>query len=101
MMKRAIDAVVCVVLLAASGTIAYEALKPSAVSVRHAVMIPSGPVSLEGVSFKGAATAPVVMLAFSDSQCPFSAAFTRDTLPTIVSRYVDAETSRSVSDYFL
>ena len=88
MMKSLMDAGVCLGLLAASGMIAYEALNPSPVSVRRAVMIPSQPVSLEGVSFKGAANAPVVMLAFSDSECPFSADFTRNTLPTIVARYV-------------
>jgi protein-disulfide isomerase len=36
----------------------------------------------------GDRTAPVTMIEFADLQCPFCGAYTRDTLPTLVKRYV-------------
>jgi protein-disulfide isomerase len=67
--------------------VTYEALSPTVVPVRRAVTVPSKPVSLEGVSFRGPANASVIMLVFSDSQCPFSAGFARNTLPAILGRH--------------
>lgn len=42
----------------------------------------------------GKVDAPVVMLAYSEFQCPFCGKFARDTEPTLVQRYVDAGTLR-------
>ncbi len=38
----------------------------------------------------GSPKAPVTMVEFADLQCPFCAQYTRDTLPTLVKRYVRA-----------
>ncbi len=37
----------------------------------------------------GAVDAPVVMLAYSEFQCPFCGKFARDTEPTLINKYVD------------
>lgn len=42
----------------------------------------------------GDVDAPVVMIAFSDFRCPFSAQFSRETEPQLIDRYVDAGTLR-------
>ncbi|MFY9913679.1 MAG: DsbA family protein [Nocardioidaceae bacterium] len=42
----------------------------------------------------GKVDAPVVMLAYSDFQCPFCGKFARDTEPTLVDKYVDDGTLR-------
>lgn len=42
----------------------------------------------------GEADAPVVMLAYSDFQCPFCGKFARDTEPTLVDKYVKDGTLR-------
>ena len=39
---------------------------------------------------KGDVDAPVVMIEWSDFQCPFCAAFALDTMPTLVDEYVEA-----------
>ncbi|MCK1795562.1 thioredoxin domain-containing protein [Streptomyces sp. XM4193] len=38
---------------------------------------------------RGAADAPVVMIEYSDFQCPFCGKFARDTKPSLVRKYVD------------
>jgi protein-disulfide isomerase len=50
--------------------------------------LPSFPVSLVGAATKGQASAPVVLLAFSDFECPFCRRFAMDTLPAIDREYV-------------
>lgn len=43
---------------------------------------------------RGAADAPVVMVMYSEFQCPFCGKFARDTEPELVSRFVDDGTLR-------
>ena len=52
---------------------------------------PSEPVevSLDNDSMKGDKNAPVTIVEFSDFECPFCARFYNDTLPDILSEYVD------------
>ena len=42
----------------------------------------------------GEVDAPVVMLAYSEFQCPFCGKFARDTAPTLIEKYVEAGTLR-------
>jgi len=46
-------------------------------------------VELGDSYFKGDANAPVTIVEFSDYECPFCARFAKQTLPSIVSNYVD------------
>jgi len=46
-------------------------------------------VSLDDDPFKGNADAPVIMVEFSDFQCPFCLRFYEQTLPAIMENYVD------------
>ncbi len=43
---------------------------------------------------RGDVDAPVVMIAYSEFQCPFCGKFARDTEPTLVEKYVDEGTLR-------
>jgi len=52
------------------------------------VQVPSDPVPLLGSKI-GPRLAPVAMVVFTDFQCPYCGRFGRDTLPEIVTRYVD------------
>jgi protein-disulfide isomerase len=42
-----------------------------------------------GNAVKGAATAKVALVEFSDYECPFCARYTRDTLPQLMRDYID------------
>ena len=62
---------------------------PQAPNGRSTPPVPTEPVSLEGAPLLGAATAPVVMLQFSDFECSFCAKFVIDVWPQIKAAYVD------------
>jgi protein-disulfide isomerase len=51
--------------------------------------LPTAPVSVVDAVSKGNALAPIAMIVYSDFQCPFCKRFARETLPTLVARYVD------------
>ncbi|OGN03305.1 MAG: hypothetical protein A2655_00550 [Candidatus Yanofskybacteria bacterium RIFCSPHIGHO2_01_FULL_43_42] len=53
-------------------------------------------VSVDDDSFLGKKSAPVVVVEFSDFQCPFCRSFWRDTLPLIKSEYIDTGKVRFV-----
>jgi protein-disulfide isomerase len=50
--------------------------------------IPTAPVSIEDAPLRGNRDARIVIVEFSDFQCPFCALFSRDTLPLLEKRYV-------------
>jgi protein-disulfide isomerase len=65
--------------------------KPSApVSARPPVPVPTAPVTLEAAPSLGSAGASVVMLIFSDFECPFCARFAAEVMPPLKSQYVDS-----------
>lgn len=51
--------------------------------------LPSEPFSLDGVTQVGNRDAKVVVVEFSDFQCPYCARFASDTLPELRRRYID------------
>ena len=53
-------------------------------------------VSTDDDAYLGDKDAPVVMIEFSDFQCPFCRSFWRDTLPLIKSEYIDTGKVRFV-----
>jgi protein-disulfide isomerase len=52
-------------------------------------VLPAEPLSLEGAQFRGNLTAKVVLLEYSDFQCPYCGRFARETLPDLQRQYVD------------
>src|SRR5262245_41895989 len=53
------------------------------------IAIPAAPVSISGAVLKGSQRAAVVLLEFSDFECPYCGQFARTSLPTIIKEYVD------------
>jgi len=53
-------------------------------------------VSIDDDAMKGDKNAPVTIVEFSDFECPFCSRFYRDTLPDILSEYVDKGKARFV-----
>ena len=76
----ALMAVTCVALIWA----ALHAPQP----IDRTPPIPREPVSLDGAAVKGRDTAPVVVIAFADYQCPACRKFETDTLPRLETAYI-------------
>jgi protein-disulfide isomerase len=62
--------------------------------------LPLDPVSLTGAIFDGDERAPVVLLQFSEFQCPYCAAFAQQTLPTLRERYIQTGQVRMAFRHF-
>lgn len=50
--------------------------------------LPTSPISLEGVHTKGATAAKIVLVEFSDFECPYCGRFARETWPELEKQYV-------------
>ena len=55
---------------------------------RPAPPLPQEPVSLEGAALRGSTTARVALIEYLDVQCPYCAAFVRETLPALEEQYI-------------
>ena len=60
------------------------------------VSIPDKAVEIAGLPTEGRPDAPVVLIEFSDFECPYCGVFARDTYPTIRDEYVGAGSVRMV-----
>ena len=56
---------------------------------KAATELPKEPVSLEGAPARGNRSARIVVIEYSDFQCPYCGQFARETLPEIEKKYVD------------
>jgi protein-disulfide isomerase len=86
--KTALDVTASVVLIAAAVVLVVVSL-----SIRQSRSeppnIPDRPISIAGVTTRGSPEAPVVVVMFSDFQCPYCGQLARDVLPVLLERYVD------------
>ena len=55
---------------------------------RAEIPIPKEPVSFRGAARMGSPTAPVVMVLYSEFQCPYCRAFAKDTFPKVAEEYI-------------
>src|SRR6266849_2191958 len=85
-----LDIAASIAMIGAAGTVAWPILHGSGGrAVRPAVTIPTEPLSLEGAPILGSASARVVIVEFSDFECPFCAKFVSETLPSLKHKYID------------
>ncbi|MEZ5318728.1 MAG: thioredoxin domain-containing protein [Vicinamibacterales bacterium] len=80
---------VCLVILWDRGQRAEPSRTPPSAPARSApAPLPEEPIDIGTAASRGAVSAPVGLLIFSDFQCPFCQRFATDTLPLIDSEYV-------------
>jgi protein-disulfide isomerase len=88
-----LDVVATLAMIVAAGTLLWRTLGTSpqtgAAANAPAVEVPKEPLALDGLNLLGDPSAQVVLLIFSDFQCPFCARFNSDTMPTLKKRFVD------------
>ena len=91
-LKTVLDTVATLAMLVTAVVLLWIFLRPApapAAPSRAAIPVPAEPLSLDGAPLLGAVTAPVVMIEFSDFQCPFCGKATKETLPELRAAYVD------------
>jgi len=86
--RAALDVVTSVVLIGAAVTLVSLHLSNRARAARPEPKIPEDPISIDKAASKGSQSAPVVMIVFSDFQCPFCGRFARDVLPDLERDYI-------------
>ena len=85
--RNGLDAIATLGMIAASAAIIWTTMGRG--PAEAGLPLPSEPVSLEGVATKGSTSAKVVLIEYSDFQCPFCAQLAANTLPEIRAKYVD------------
>jgi len=86
--------------IVAAGSLVYavffapkrEAANPPAganASRRGEVPIPATPISLQGAALRGSDTAKIVILEYSDVQCPYCGKFARETFGQLDAKYIN------------
>ena len=90
-LRSVLDVGSSLAFIIAAGAIVWSIFRPEgpAPPARPSVPIPTEPVSFDGAATMGSAAAPVVILIFSDFECPFCAQFALETLPTLKTDYAD------------
>jgi protein-disulfide isomerase len=97
--RSALDVLATVAMIAAAGVLLWNHVYGTPSPSNAAPSTPSapvGPVSIAGAATLGAHDARVVLLEFSDFQCPFCGQFARDTMPLVRREYVDTGRVRIV-----
>ena len=89
-----VDLLVAVVLLVAASLVVWNNWPRSAVDTSRP--IPTTPVSIANDAHIGYSTAQVVVVEYSDFQCPFCGTFARDTFPAVKKRLIDTRQVRWV-----
>jgi protein-disulfide isomerase len=90
--RAMLDVAVTAAMLAASAAVVWSVFRPDDLPspVRPpAAQLPEIPVSLAQTPQLGSPDARLVLLIFSDFQCPFCARYASETLPVLKARYVD------------
>jgi len=92
--REALDGVTTVVVLCVAGLVAWDILGRSAPATtvvppeRRVVALPAEPLSLDGAQLEGEPRADVVVIEYSDFQCPYCRQFAKTTLPRLKKAYV-------------
>ena len=85
--RHLLDIATTIAMLVASGVLVWAALRNQG-SVASAVVVPAQPIPLADASLDGSDRAPVLLLIFSDFECPFCQKFELETLPSLRREFV-------------
>jgi protein-disulfide isomerase len=89
-MPKVVDGILTTAAVAVLGTVVWNGVGGSGKGSvpRSLPAVPKAPISLAGAQTLGSETARVVLVEYSDFQCPFCAVYARTILPTIEKSYV-------------
>lgn len=87
--RAVLDVMATVAMLVVSGVLVWGATHSRRATSPPAPVVPAEPVSIEGVPILGQASAKVVLVEFSDFECPYCRQFASQVLPDLKRKYVD------------
>lgn len=91
-LRSRLDLLATVLMIIASAAVIVAVISPSRNpprSDRSRVPVPKEPVSIVDAPALGSPHAAIVLVQYSEFECPFCGRFAQDTLPTLTRRYVD------------
>jgi protein-disulfide isomerase len=99
--RKWLDLAATIAVLATCGALLWHTFGTRrATRAATVAALPETPLKIDMRLARGAATAPLVLIEFSEFQCPFCAAFDRNTLPELMNKYVDTGTVKFVFKHF-
>jgi protein-disulfide isomerase len=86
-----LDAVAAIAMIAAASVLLWTNTvgRPRRAPAARAATVPTVPLSLDGTETFGNRAAKVVLIEFTDFECPFCRSFARDTLPALERLYIE------------
>lgn len=85
---RAATILLIVVALLVGGSTVWDRLHPPGPITRTEPPVPKDPASIDGVPIRGDRNAKVVLIEFSDFECPYCGRVAREMLPEIERQYL-------------
>lgn len=98
--RTVLDVAAAAAMTAAAVVLVWVALKGQQPNGPQPAALPDRPMALLGAPTKGASTARVALVVFSDFECPYCGVFARDTLPELERLYVDTGRVRIAFRHF-
>lgn len=83
-----LNGVTSVALLVAATVVTWSTLAKSRPAAPPGLKVPSSVQSIQGLPSRGRTTAAVVLIEYSDFQCPFCRKFVTEVLPTLEGKYI-------------
>lgn len=84
--RQTLDVAATIAVLITCGYVVLERLPGD--RGQRSQPVPKSPISVLGAPTEGQASAPVVLMVYSDFECPYCAAFAQNTLPEFRKEYV-------------
>jgi len=89
-LKRLFDALVTLVMLCAAGLVIWQGVAGPISSRRtQSVPLPAASIDIDNAPAIGRNDATVVVVEFSDFQCPYCSRFVQEVFPSMKEKYVD------------
>jgi len=88
--RTTLDLVVTAAVVLVSAIWLMARFSPASPDPKTGVPIPSEPQSLLHAATKGSNTAPIVLIEFTDFECPYCGRFARDQMQQILKTYVES-----------
>ena len=90
--KATLDIGTTLIMLTAAATVLWFQFNPRAsTATPPGLLAPKQPLSIAGAVMDGSKTAEVVLIMYSDFQCPFCRRFAQEVLPKVEEEYVSTD----------